>query len=67
MNFHNHLLAKQIVSRKLLVNYSQLDIVTSIEYLTTLQMKIMDKVVIEQIIEGRWKGEKKGKRNMLEN
>jgi len=67
MNFHNHLLAKQIASRKVLVNYSQSDIVTSIEYLTILQMKIMDKVVVEQIIEGRWKGERRGKKNMLEN
>jgi len=53
MNFHNHLVAKQIASRKLLVNYSHSDIVTSTEYLTILEMKIMDKIVVEQIIEGR--------------
>lgn len=58
MNFHNlfllpHLLAKQIASRELLVNYSQSYIVRFVEYLTILQNKIMDKVVVEQITERR--------------
>jgi hypothetical protein len=57
MNFHNlfllpHFLAKEIGSRELLVDYSQSN-VTSIEYLIILQKNIMDKVVVEQIIEGR--------------
>jgi hypothetical protein len=38
-----------------------------VEYLTILQNKIMDKVVVEQITEGRWKGEKIKKKNMLKN
>lgn len=58
MNFHNffllpHLPTKQIASRKLLVDYSQSYIKTSVEYLTILQNKIMDKIVVEQITEGR--------------
>ncbi len=72
MNFHNffllpHLLAKHIASKKLLVDYWQSYIVRFVEYLTILQNKIMDKVVVEQIIGGRWNGEKIGKKNMLEN
>jgi len=72
MNFHNlfwlpHLPAKQIASRELLVDYSQSYIVTNVEYLTILQNKIMDKIVVKQITKGRRKGEKIGKKNMLKN
>ncbi len=50
-----HLLVRWPRGNEPLVDYSQSRVVTSVEYLSILRNKPMDKVAIEEIKEGKWK------------